>query len=162
MASVFSVVSFFGCGQRPRWVGAFGDRERGDASGLVGATVVTVDTGTRHAPSWPLTTLAPLSFACPKCGSPDVIYSCSPACCFNHVCSRCYATFEPETARVGEFRGEIGSLPEIDTTGPTAPCARCGEYKLFKVIDAPESADQLVCAACRALLTLELKVLEAD
>lgn len=129
---------------------------------LVYSTAVPVDTGVRQGPFWRLATLAPLSFACPKCGSPDVIYSCSPACCFNHVCSRCYATFEPETVRVGEFTGEIGSVPDVDTTGPTAPCARCGEYKLFKVIGASESTDQFVCVACRALLTLELKVLEAD
>jgi hypothetical protein len=64
--------------------------------------------------------------------------------------------------RVGEFSGEIGPVPDVDTTGPTAPCARCGEYRLFKVIDAPGSTDQLVCVACRALLTLELKVLEAE
>jgi hypothetical protein len=126
------------------------------------STAMPVDTGIRHGPSWRLATLAPLSFACPKCGSPDVIYSCSPACCFNHVCSQCYATFEPETVRVGEFTGEIGAAPEVDTTGPTAPCARCGEYRLFKVIDATGSTDQFACVACRALLTLELKVLETE
>ena len=108
-----------------------------------------------------MVTLAALSFACPKCGSPDVIYSCSPACCFNHVCSQCYATFEPETVRVGEFSGEIGKLPEVDTTGPTAPCARCGEYRLFSVEGASPSPDLLLCVACRSLLTLDLKVLEA-
>jgi hypothetical protein len=63
--------------------------------------------------------------------------------------------------RVGEFTGDFGAVPEVDTTGPTARCARCGEHKLFKFIDAPGSTDQLVCGACRALLTLELKLLEA-
>jgi hypothetical protein len=100
-------------------------------------------------------TLVPLSFACPKCGSLDVIYSCSPACCFNHVCNQCYATFEPETTRVGEFKGAVGPVPEVDTTGPTAPCARCGECRLFRIEGAPVPADQLLCVACRALLTLE-------
>jgi hypothetical protein len=123
---------------------------------------MAVDITIRTGPFWRLAALAPLSFACPKCGSLDVIYSCSPTCCFNHVCSQCYATFEPETVRVGEFSGEISELPEVDTTGPTAPCARCGEYKLFRLIDGPASTDKLVCVACRAVLTLELKILESD
>ncbi|HEY6271970.1 MAG TPA: hypothetical protein VIX19_08255 [Terriglobales bacterium] len=101
-------------------------------------------------------TLAPLAFNCPKCGSPEVLYSCSPSCCFNHVCSRCYATFEPETVRVGEFAGEIGPLPEVDSTGPTAPCARCGGYELFAVSDDSIPAGQVLCVSCRALLTLEM------
>jgi hypothetical protein len=99
-------------------------------------------------------TLIPLSFACPKCGSADIIYSCSPSCCFNHVCSRCYATFEPETTRVGEFTGEIGPVPEVDSTGPTAPCARCGECRLFGVSDDSIAPGQVLCVSCRALLTL--------
>ena len=99
--------------------------------------------------------LTPLSFACPKCGSTDVFYSCSPSCCFNHVCSQCYATFEPETTRVGEFNGELGPIPEVDTTGPTAPCARCGEYRLFRIVEGVPR-DQVLCVSCRALLTLEL------
>ncbi len=63
---------------------------------------------------------------------------------------------------MGEFSDEIGPVPEVDSTGPTAPCARCGEYRLFKVIGEPGAPDHWVCVACRALLTLELKVLEAD
>lgn len=100
--------------------------------------------------------LAPLSMACPECGSAEVFYSCSPNCCFNHVCSRCYATFEPATVRVGEFTGEIGAVPEVDATNPTAPCARCGEHRLFAVSDAAVPSGQLLCIACRALLTLEI------
>lgn len=97
-----------------------------------------------------------MSFACPKCGSTDVLYSCSPSCCFNHVCSQCYATFEPETTRVGEFAGELGPVPDVDTTGPTAPCARCGEYRLYAVAGDSIPPDQVLCVSCRALLTLEL------
>jgi len=99
--------------------------------------------------------LAPLAIACPQCGSHDVVYSCKPDCCFNHVCSQCYTTFEPVTTRVGEFSGDLGPLPpDPDPTGPTAACARCGEIKLFAVSDAP--ATQLLCVSCKALLTLEL------
>ncbi|HEV3275715.1 MAG TPA: hypothetical protein VG860_02770 [Terriglobia bacterium] len=106
--------------------------------------------------------LTPLSFACPKCGSADVVYSCSPSCCFNHVCSRCYATFEPETTRVGEFTRELGPIPQVDSTGPTAPCARCGEYELFEITGDSVPANQVLCIACRALLTLELAVVTGD
>lgn len=101
-------------------------------------------------------TLAPLSFNCPKCGSSDVVYSCTPSCCFNHVCSQCYATFEPVTTRVGEYDGEFGLLPEVDSAGPTAPCARCGECRLFAITD--EASDRhLLCVSCRAVLSFELK-----
>jgi hypothetical protein len=106
--------------------------------------------------------LTPLSLTCPKCGSADVLYSCSPSCCFNHVCSRCYATFEPETARVGEFIGEFGPIPEVDTTGPTAPCAHCGEYRLFNVAGDAIPPKQALCISCRALLTVELVEVSRD
>lgn len=109
-----------------------------------------------------MATLAPLAFACPKCGSTEVLYSCSPSCCFNHVCSRCYATFEPVTTRVGEFAGEPGPAPEVDTTGPTAPCARCGEHCLFAVSGDSIPSGQVLCIACRALLTLELVEVTAE
>ena len=38
-----------------------------------------------------------LEIACPQCGSKEVFYSCTPGCCFNHVCSDCGTTFEPAT-----------------------------------------------------------------
>ena len=42
-----------------------------------------------------------LAIACPQCGSKDVFYSCTPNCCFNHVCSDCGTTFEPATTSKG-------------------------------------------------------------
>lgn len=102
-------------------------------------------------------TLAALTIACPQCGSSDVVYSCKPDCCFNHVCSKCYTTFEPVTTRVGEFAGEIGPLPpDPDTAGPTAACARCGEIRLFAISDCDPGSPRLLCLSCKALLTLEL------
>src|SRR5580692_10923550 len=101
--------------------------------------------------------LTPLAFKCPKCGSADVVYSCTPSCCFNHVCGQCYSTFEPKTERVGEYAGDIGPLPEADSAGPTAPCARCGEHKLFGIKDQSVPAERLLCVSCRALLTIELE-----
>jgi hypothetical protein len=106
--------------------------------------------------------LRALDFACPQCGSHDVIYSCKPECCFNHVCSHCYGTFEPSTTRVGEFQGEIGALPpDPDPSGPTAACARCGEITLFAVETDGVPAGQILCVSCRALLTLSLTELTA-
>jgi hypothetical protein len=102
-------------------------------------------------------TLAPLTIACPQCGSHDVIYSCNPACCFNHVCNRCYTTFEPVTAKVGVLDTDVGPWPpDPDPTGPTAACARCGECKIFAIVDGGFPSGQLLCASCKALLTLEL------
>ena len=109
-------------------------------------------------------TLTPLSVACPQCGSADVVYSCQPQCCFNHVCNNCYTTFELETTRVGEVQEAIVAPPEPDPSGPTAPCARCGEATVFAIVPdggtaAPSqsaSAGRYVCGACKALLTLEL------
>jgi hypothetical protein len=100
-------------------------------------------------------TLAPISVACPQCGSGDVFYSCKPECCYNHVCNNCYTTFELETTRVGEVTEDFAIPPEPDPTAPTAPCARCHEPRVF-AIDGVGPPPQFVCADCKALLTLEL------
>ncbi len=102
-------------------------------------------------------TLASLHVACPKCGSSDVVYSCKPECCFNHVCGQCYTTFELGTSRIGEAAGDLGPIPpDPDPSAPTAPCARCGEYKLFAVVENGSPSGRLVCTDCKALLTLEI------
>lgn len=104
-------------------------------------------------------TLAPISMACPRCGSRDVIYSCKPECCFNHVCNNCYTTFEPVTNKIGELKGDLDAgviPPDADPSDPTAACARCGESRVFAIIEGGTPSGQLVCSSCKALLTLEL------
>ena len=98
-------------------------------------------------------TLAPLSVLCPHCGSSEVVYSCKPECCFNHVCNDCYTTFELETTRVGEVKESFEIPADPDPSAPTAPCARCGETKVFAIRDAA-SLLECVCVDCKALLKL--------
>ena len=98
--------------------------------------------------------LVPISLDCPQCGSADVIYSCKPECCFNHVCNNCYTTFELETERVGETGEDLVVPPEPDSTNPTAPCARCGECRVFARADASDPMPTYVCVSCKALLKM--------
>lgn len=96
--------------------------------------------------------LIPITIACPECGSEDVFYSCKPECCFNHVCNKCYTTFELESERVGEIKEGMSVPPDPDTTNPTIPCARCGECTVFRWEDAPTPDPAYVCVSCKAVL----------
>jgi len=99
--------------------------------------------------------LSPISVSCPQCGSSDIVYSCTPACCFNHVCNHCYTTFELETSRIGEIQEDFAMPPDPDPSKPTAPCARCGETKVFAIVDS--SDPKYICVCCKALLALHFK-----
>src|SRR5262245_11468222 len=101
--------------------------------------------------------LTPIVAACPQCGSTrDVVYSCNPQCCFNHVCAKCYTTFELATSKIGEITGDLGPIPsDPDPTNPTAPCARCGECRVFALHQEPTSVQQFLCVSCKALLALD-------
>jgi hypothetical protein len=100
--------------------------------------------------------LAPIVVACPQCGSTrDVVYSCKPECCFNHVCGKCYTTFELVTSRTGEVTGDFGPVPpDPDPSNPTAACARCGECRVFAIRD-DSSPQRYLCVSCNALLALD-------
>ena len=99
-------------------------------------------------------TLTPISVSCPQCGSAEIYYSCTPSCCYNHVCNHCYTTFELETTWMGDVAEDFVMPSDPESGSPTAPCARCREPKVFAVADSA-SPPQYVCAACKALLTLE-------
>jgi DNA-directed RNA polymerase subunit RPC12/RpoP len=93
-----------------------------------------------------------LEIACPQCSSASVFYSCTPNCCFNHVCSGCGTTFEPATVVRGGFAtGIVPPDPLPDSTDPTAECARCHSTAVYLSDDSG-----VVCGQCGALLTLEL------
>jgi hypothetical protein len=98
-----------------------------------------------------------LAIACPVCGSFEVFYSCTPNCCFNHVCSNCGATFEPVTrATGGVLSGMLPPEPPPDATDPTAACAKCDSTAVYLLEDGA-----LVCGKCGALLELELTEITA-
>jgi len=99
-----------------------------------------------------------LEIACPQCGSGEVFYSCTPNCCFNHVCSNCGTTFEPETATTGRFiSGVIPPNPLPDSTDPTAECAKCNSTAVYLMEDGG-----LVCGKCGAILVMELTSIAAS
>lgn len=93
-----------------------------------------------------------LTIACPQCGSTDVSYSCSPSCCFNHVCGGCYTTFEPVThATGGTIAGVTPPDPLPEAADPTVACAKCDSTAVYML-----SAEELVCERCGTMLRLEL------
>ena len=91
-----------------------------------------------------------LEFACPQCGSPGVYYTCTPNCCFNHVCADCGTTFEPVTeAAGGVLTGIEPPTPLPDASDPTVACVRCDSTAVYLTEDG-----RTVCSACGALLRL--------
>lgn len=114
---------------------------------------------------------SPLIATCPACGSGDVVYSCTPDCCFNHVCNQCLESFELSTRDLGESlspggieagwqdsRGQESREQESrerDSCAPTVSCARCGSLELL-MIEEGDSKGRLICSACKTLLELEV------
>lgn len=81
-----------------------------------------------------------------------MFYSCTPNCCFNHVCSDCGATFEPATKLAGGVRGGVQPPdPAPDASDPTAGCAKCDSTAVYALPDGG-----FVCTNCGSLLELEM------
>lgn len=109
---------------------------------------------------------------CPECGSRDVVYSCEPKCCFNHVCADCKTTFQITTAKTGRTDPNGAEVSRPESGDPTTSCCCCHSLKVgalpthataTKTTEAPAtsaraSEDQdvlLLCGDCRAVLTLQ-------
>lgn len=89
--------------------------------------------------------------ACPVCAAAEIYYTCTPNCCFNHVCGNCGATFEPVTRATGEvLRGIVPPDPLPEAADPTVACAKCDATTVYRA-----AGDSLVCARCGAVLVLE-------
>lgn len=87
---------------------------------------------------------------CPKCGGSDIVYSCEPKCCFNHVCADCRSTFEINTQKTGAFDQATDlEFAEPESGEPTTACGACESLNIAVV----RSGDDLkvVCGRCRAV-----------
>ncbi len=94
---------------------------------------------------------------CPKCGGAEIIYSCEPKCCFNHVCADCRSTFEINTQKAGRFDQQTPiDAREPESGDPTTGCAACDSLKVA-VISVSDSETLLLCANCRAVLRLAIE-----
>ena len=86
------------------------------------------------------------------CGSREIFYSCTPNCCFNHVCSDCSTTFEPQTIAGDEVLSGIEPPdPLPDASDPTVACAKCDSTAVYTLSDG-----RLACAKCGRVLKLEI------
>lgn len=94
--------------------------------------------------------LVPIAALCPVCGSQDVIYSCAPHCCFNHVCGTCRASWQHGTALVRRGARSDADPGEYDTSFAAAPCAGCGGL-VFQI----DGSEELFCPSCTSVLRLE-------
>jgi DNA-directed RNA polymerase subunit RPC12/RpoP len=105
---------------------------------------------------------------CPECGSRDVVYSCEPKCCFNHVCADCKTTFQITTAKTGRTDQTTGDVSRPESGDPTTSCCCCHSINVgalttnapaTNAIHTPatmaDSEVLLVCGDCRAILTLQ-------
>jgi hypothetical protein len=93
-----------------------------------------------------------LEIPCPACGSTSVFYSCTPSCCFNHVCEECTTTFQTGTTATGRIAEALSKPdPMPDGSEATAPCAKCQSIQVYQT-----DQGTLVCIDCRSVLRLEL------
>lgn len=88
--------------------------------------------------------------ACPHCGGREIIYSCEPKCCFNHVCADCRSTFEINTKKTAETDpAAAAEAAEPESGDPTTACAAC---ESLKVAVMKRGDDVLVaCGKCAAV-----------
>ena len=106
---------------------------------------------------------AALSMRCPTCNSTQLFYTCTPDCCFNHLCDDCHTTFELATTVVdgtvptGERDGLVDAPPE-DTTALHAQCAACDSM----AVRVDEARVAAACGHCHARLELQVVNVRPD
>jgi hypothetical protein len=87
---------------------------------------------------------------CPQCGGSEIVYSCEPKCCFNHVCADCRSTFEINTQKTGESDAAAAAQAvEPESGDPTTACAVCESLKIAVVKSGDETL--IVCGKCAAV-----------
>ena len=97
----------------------------------------------------------PLSVNCPGCGSGDVVYSCEPDCCFNHVCGECLTSFQLLTRDLERKSSDKIEVEKRDSCAPTVACARCGSLRVGVIEQTEANNPLLMCVDCSTLLALE-------
>ncbi len=91
---------------------------------------------------------------CPQCHAAEIVYSCEPKCCFNHVCADCRSTFELNTVKTGHYdRETVIAAEEPGSSDPTTACAACESLRVA-VIQNDDKETLLLCADCRAVSKL--------
>jgi DNA-directed RNA polymerase subunit RPC12/RpoP len=93
---------------------------------------------------------------CPQCGSSDVVYSCEPKCCFNHVCAECRSTFELNTKKTGLTDPTWNDTKEPSSSDATTACASCGSLKVA-VLKSSTDETLLLCGDCEAVSKLVIE-----
>ena len=98
----------------------------------------------------------PLTLSCPRCGSPDLVYSCEPECCFNHVCGDCLGSFQLQTLDLGKTVADLSfERRQRDCLAPTVACARCKSLNVAMLARTDGAGAKLVCVDCKTLLEID-------
>jgi hypothetical protein len=101
----------------------------------------------------------PLTLNCPRCGSADLVYSCEPECCFNHVCGDCLGSFQLQTLELGNSLADFSfEHQERDCLAITVACARCKGLNVAMIASESGIDAGLVCVDCKALLEIQFEV----
>ena len=87
---------------------------------------------------------------CPKCGGAEIIYSCEPKCCYNHVCADCRSTFEINTVKTGQSVNTTAEVEEPQSGEPTTGCASCESLRVA-VLKSENDETLLLCGKCGAI-----------
>ena len=104
-------------------------------------------------------TALPLTLKCPGCGSADLVYSCEPECCFNHVCGDCLGSFQLQTRDLGVSCAEFAfERQERDCLAVTVACARCKGLNVAMIAAEGGVEAKLVCVDCKRLLEIDFGV----